>query len=134
VQLFKLCPDETGSTAGVRAQAETLNATWEQIPKTSIEMKNKYDLTDVFRSYTNENPIIKIMAPLMKLQKHRDRWRLSLLGVLDLRQHPEFVTWSLGVLVGMFNSKLFSQQRHSSMELCFAQVNSKLFRFISILT
>jgi len=57
--LFKLCPDETGSTAGVRAQAETLNATWEQIPKTSIEMKNNYDMTDVFRSYTNENPIIK---------------------------------------------------------------------------
>jgi hypothetical protein len=134
VQLFKLCPDETGSTAGVRAQAETLNATWEQIPKTSIEMKNNYDMTDVFRSYTNENPIQKIMAPLLKLQKQRDRWRLSLLGVLDLRQHPEFVSWSLGVLVGMFNSKLFSQQRHSSMELCFAQVNSKLFRFISILT
>ena len=132
--MFKLCPDETGSTAGVRAQAETLNATWEQIPKTSIEMKNNYDMTDVFRSYTNENPIQKIMAPLLKLQKQRDRWRLSLLGVLDLRQHPEFVTWSLGVLVGMFNSKLFSQQRHSSMELCFAQVNSKLFRFISILT
>ena len=132
--MFKLCPDETGSTSGVRPQAETLNATWEQIPKTSIEMKNNYDMTDVFRSYTNENPIVKIMAPLMKLQKHRDRWRLSLLGVLDLRQHPEFVSWSLGVLVGMFNSKLFSQQRHSSMELCFAQVNSKLFRFISILT
>ena len=132
--MFKLCPDETGSTAGVRAQAETLNATWEQIPKTSIEMKNNYDMTDVFRSYTNENPIQKIMAPLLKLQKQRDRWRLSLLGVLDLRQHPEFVSWSLGVLVGMFNSKLFSQQRHSSMELCFAQVNSKLFRFISILT
>ena len=132
--MFKLCPDETGSTAGVRAQAETLNATWEQTPKTSIEMKNNYDMTDVFRSYTNENPIQKIMAPLLKLQKQRDRWRLSLLGVLDLRQHPDFVAWSLGVLVGMFNSKLFSQQRHSSMELCFAQVNSKLFRFISILT
>jgi hypothetical protein len=132
--LFKLCPDETGSTSGVRLQAETLNATWEQIPKTPIENKNKYDLTDVFRTNTTENPIQKIMAPLLALQKQRDRWRLSLLGVLDLRQHPEFVSWSLGVLVGMFNSKLFSQQRHSSMELCFAQVNSKLFRFISIST
>ena len=131
---MKLCPDIKESTAGVRSQAEALNEKWEPTPKNPTEMKNNYDLTDVFRSYTNENPIVKIMAPLMKLQKHRDRWRLSLLGVLDLRQHPEFVSWSLGVLVGMFNSKLFSQQRHSSMELCFAQVNSKLFRFISILT
>jgi hypothetical protein len=131
---LKLCPDINDSTAGVKAQAEALNDKWEPTPKNATEWKNNYDMTDAFRSYTNENPIVKIMAPLMKLQKHRDRWRLSLLGVLDLRQHPEFVTWSLGVLVGMFNSKLFSQQRHSSMELCFAQVNSKLFRFISILT
>ena len=131
--MFKLCPDKTESTAAVRAQAETLNATWEQTPKTSIEMKNKYDLTDVFRSYTNENPIQKTMAPLLALQKQRDRWRLSLLGVLDLRQHPDFVSWSLGVLVGMFNSKLFNQQRHNSVELSFSQVNSKLFRFIPIL-
>jgi hypothetical protein len=134
VQLLKLCPDKKESTAAVRDQVERLNETWKQTPKTATEWKNNYDMTDDFRSYTNENPIIKIMAPLLKLQKQRDRWRLSLLGVLDLRQHPEFVSWSLGVLVGMFNSKLFSQQRHSSMELCFAQVNSKLFRFISILT
>ena len=131
---MKLCPDINDSTAGVKAQAEALNEKWEPTPKTATEWKNNYDMTDVFRSYTNENPIQKTMAPLLALQKQRDRWRLSLLGVLDLRQHPEFVSWSLGVLVGMFNSKLFSQQRHSSMELCFAQVNSKLFRFISILT
>jgi hypothetical protein len=129
-----LCPDETDSTSTVMNQAEALNKTWELIPQTPNCEELKYDLTDVFRENTTENPIQKIMAPLLKLQKQRDRWRLSLLGVLDLRQHPEFVSWSLGVLVGMFNSKLFSQQRHSSMELCFAQVNSKLFRFISILT
>ena len=131
---MKLCPDETRSTNAVMVQAESLNKTWELIPPTPNCEEIKYDLTDVFRTNTTENPIQKIMAPLLKLQKQRDRWRLSLLGVLDLRQHPEFVSWSLGVLVGMFNSKLFSQQRHSSMELCFAQVNSKLFRFISILT
>ena len=131
---MKLCPDINDSTAGVKAKAEELNAKWEPTPKNPTELKNNYDMTDAFRTNTNENPIVKIMAPLLKLQKQRDRWRLSLLGVLDLRQHPEFVSWSLGVLVGMFNSKLFSQQRHSSMELCFAQVNSKLFRFISILT
>jgi hypothetical protein len=129
-----LCPDETGSTTAVMNQVEQLNATWEQIPQTPNFEKIKYDLTDVFRTNTTENPIQKIMAPLLALQKQRDRWRLSLLGVLDLRQHPEFVSWSLGVLVGMFNSKLFSQQRDSSLELCFAQVNSKLFRFISIST
>ena len=131
---MKLCPDINDSTAAVKAQAEALNDKWEPTPKNATEWKNNYDMTDVFRTNTTENPITKIMAPLLKLQKQRDRWRLSLLGVLDLRQHPDFVSWSLGVLVGMFNSKLFSQQRHSSMELCFAQVNSKLFRFISILT
>ena len=132
--MCKLCPDENGSTTAVMKQVEELNATWEQIPQTPNIEKIKYDLTDVFRTNTTENPIQKIMAPLLALQKQRDRWRLSLLGVLDLRQHPEFVSWSLGVLVGMFNSKLFSQQRDSSLELCFAQVNSKLFRFISIST
>ena len=132
--MCKLCPDETGSTSAVMNQVGQLNKTWELIPPTPNCEKIKYDLTDVFRTNTTENPIQKIMAPLLALQKQRDRWRLSLLGVLDLRQHPEFVSWSLGVLVGMFNSKLFSQQRDSSMELCFAQVNSKLFRFISIST
>ena len=132
--MCKLCPDENGSTSAVMNQVAQLNATWEQIPQCPNIEKIKYDLTDVFRTNTTENPIKMVMAPLLKLQKQRDRWRLSLLGVLDLRQHPEFVSWSLGVLVGMFNSKLFSQQRHSSMELCFAQVNSKLFRFISIST
>ena len=132
--MCKLCPDENGSTSAVMNQVEQLNKTWELIPPTANCEKIKYDLTDVFRTNTTENPIKMVMAPLLKLQKQRDRWRLSLLGVLDLRQHPEFVSWSLGVFVGMFNSKLFSQQRDSSMELCFAQVNSKLFRFISIST
>ena len=132
--MCKLCPDKNGSTSAVMNQVAQLNATWEQIPQCPNIEKIKYDLTDVFRTNTTENPIKMVMAPLLKLQKQRDRWRLSLLGVLDLRQHPEFVSWSLGVLVGMFNSKLFSQQRDSSMELCFAQVNSKLFRFISIST
>ena len=132
--MCKLCPDENGSTTAVMKQVEDLNATWEQVPQTAEIEKIKHDLTAVFRTNTTENPIKTIMQPLRKLREQRDRWRLSLLGVLDLRQHPEFVSWSLGVLVGMFNSKLFSQQRDSSMELCFAQVNSKLFRFISIST
>jgi len=131
---LRLCPDETESTGAVMNQAEALKNTWQQIPQSANSEELKFDMTDNFRENKSENPIQKINATLLKLQKKRNRWRLSLLGVLDLRQHPDFVSWSLGVLVGMFNSKLFSQQRHNSMELSFSQVNSKLFRFISILT
>ena len=96
--------------------------------------KQKFAITEQFRVDNTENPIQNTNMELLKIQDQRNRWRLSLLGVLDLRQHPDFVSWSLGVLVGMFNSKPFNQQRHNSVELRFSQVNSKLFRFIPILT
>ena len=129
-----LCPDESKSTGPLVAQAAAMKEVWRLIPQSSTSEELKFEMTDNFRENKSENPIEKINAKLVEIQKKRNRWRLSLLGVLDLRQHPDFVSWSLGVLVGMFNSKLFNQQRHNSVELRFSQVNSKLFRFIPILT
>ena len=131
---LRLCPDESKSSGPVVTQAGDMKELWRKIPQSTTSEELKFAMTEHFRENTTANPIQKINSKLLEIQKQRNRWRLSLLGVLDLRQHPDFVSWSLAVLVGMFNSKLFSQQRHNSVELCFSQVNSKLFRFISILT